>query len=145
MAGAVVAWWLGFTRAVGPVLRRCIAAVSRTSVAVLVLAVIASGPSFDREGRFHVYRLPIASSTYYTLAQNPFWSLWDSLEQVIGARVAGTEAALLRTVPEETAVRVTRETVAPGATFPSPRYPLFHPMVAQPAGRPPPPAPPLPP
>ena len=126
MAAAIVAWWLAFTRAVGPLLRRCIAAAPRTSVAVLVLALIATGTSFDREARFHIYRLPIASSTYYTLAQNPFWSLWDSLEQVIGARVAGTEAALLRTVPEETAVRVTRETVAPGAMFPSLRYPLVH-------------------
>src|SRR5260370_21021248 len=115
MAGAVVAWWLGFTRAVGPVLRRCIAAAARISVFVLVLALIATGTSFDREARFHVYRVPIASSTYYTLAQNPFWSLWDSLEQVIGARVAGTDAALLRTVPEETAVRATRETVARAA------------------------------
>jgi len=135
MAAAIVAWWLAFTRAVGPLLRRCIAAAPRTSVSGLVLTLIATGTSFDREARFHVYRVPIASSTYYTLAQNPFWSLWDSLEQVIGARVAGTEAALLRTVPEETAVRVTRETVAPGATFPSPRYPLVHTMVGEAGGR----------
>ena len=126
MAAAIVAWWLAFTRAVGPLLRRCLAAAPRTSAAVLVLALLATGTSFDLESRLEVYRVPIVSSTYYTLAQNPFWSIWDTLEQVIGARVAGTEAALLRTVPEETAVRVTRETVAPGATFPSPRYPLVH-------------------
>ena len=136
MAAAIVAWCLAFTRTVGPLLRRCIAAAPRTSAAVLVLALIATGSSFDREARFHVYRVPIASSTYYTLAQNPFWSLWDSLEQVIGAQVADTEAALLRTVPEETAVRVTRETVAPGATFPSPRYPLVHTTVGESGGRP---------
>jgi len=42
---------------------------------------------------------------------------------------------VLRTVPEETAVRVTRETVAPGATFPSPRYPLVHTTVGDSGGR----------
>src|SRR5258706_9398572 len=131
MAAAIVAWWLAFTRAVGPLLRRCLAAAPRTSAAVLVLALIATGTSFDLESRLEVYRVPIVSSTYYTLAQNPFWSIWDTLEQVIGARVAGTEAALLRTVPEGTAVRVTRETVAPGATFPSSRYPLVHTTVGE--------------
>src|SRR6266851_4813613 len=107
----------------------------RTSAAVLVLALFATGTSFDRESRLEVYRVSIVSSTYYMLAQNPFWSISDTLEQVIGARVAGTEAALLRTVPEETAVRVTRETVAPGATFPSPRYPLVHTPVGEAGGR----------
>src|SRR5258706_10726520 len=102
---------------------------------MLVLALLATGTRFDLESRLDVYRVPIVSSTYYTLAQNPFWSIWDTLEQVIGARVAGTEAALLRTVPEETAVRVTRETVAPGATFPSSRYPLVHTMVGEAGGR----------
>ena len=126
MAAAIVAWWLAFTRAVGPLLRRCIAAAPRTSAAGLVLALIATGTSFDLDSRLEVHRVSVVSSTYYMLAQNPFWSIWNTLEQVIGARVAGTEAALLRTVPEETAVRVTRETVAPGATFPSPRYPLVH-------------------
>ncbi len=135
MAAAIVAWWLAFTRAVGPLLRRCIAAAPRTSAAVLVLALFATGTSFDRESRLEVYRVSIVSSTYYMLAQNPFWSISDTLDQVIGARVAGTEAALLRTVPEETAVRVTRETVAPGATFPSPRYPLVHTTVGESGGR----------
>src|SRR6266851_3492444 len=131
--GAVVVALL--MRAVGPLLRRCIAAAPRTSAAVLVLALFATGTSFDRESRLEVYRVSIVSSTYYMLAQNPFWSISDTLDQVIGARVAGTEAALLRTVPEETAVRVTRETVAPGATFPSPRYPLVHTTVGESGGR----------
>lgn len=131
MAAAIGAWWLAFTRAVEPLLRRCLAAAPRTSVAVLALVLFATGTRFDLESRLDVYRVSIVSSTYYTLAQNPFWSLWDTLEQVIGARVAGTEAALRRTVPEETAVRVTRETVAPGATFPSPRYPLVHTTVGE--------------
>jgi hypothetical protein len=135
MAAAIVAWWQAFTRAFGPLLRRCIAAAPGTSVAVLVLALIATGTRFDLESRLDVYRVSIVSSTYYTLAQNPFWSLWDTLEQVIGARVAGTEAALLQTVPEETAVGVTRGTVAPGATFPSPRYPLVHTTVGEASGR----------
>ena len=126
IAAAIVAWWLAFTRVVGPLLRRCIAAAPWASVAMLVLALIATGTSFDLESRLEVYRVSLVSSTYYMLAQNPFWSIWDTLEQVIEARVAGTEAALLQTVPEETAVGVTRGTVAPGATFPSPRYPLVH-------------------
>jgi len=126
MAMAIVAWWLAFTRAVEPLLCRCIAAAPGSIAAALVLALVATGTSFDRESRFEVYHVSIVSSTYYTLAQNPFWSIWDTLSQAIEVRVAGTEAALLRTVPEEAAVRVTREMVAPGATFPSPRYPLVH-------------------
>ena len=124
MATAMVAWWLAFTRAVEPLLCRCIAVAPLSSAAALVLALVATGTNFDLDSRFAVHRVSIVSSTYYTLAQNPFWSIWNTLEPVIGAR--GTEAALLRTIPEEAAVRVTRETVAPGATFPSPRYPLVH-------------------
>src|SRR5260370_13297044 len=135
MAAAIVAWWLASPRAVGPLLRGCVAVGPRIRGAVLVVALFATGPRFDRESRLEVYRVSIVSSTYYMLAQNPFWSISDTLDQVIGARVAGTEAALLRTVPEETAVRVTRETVAPGATFPSPRYPLVHTTVGESGGR----------
>jgi phosphoglycerol transferase MdoB-like AlkP superfamily enzyme len=126
MAAAIAAWWLAFTRLLGPLLRRCLAAAPRTSAAVLVLALITTGTSFDLESRLEVYRVSVVSSTYYMLAQNPFWSIWDAIEQVIGTRVAGTEAGLLQTVPEKTAVEVTRGTVAPGATFPSPRYPMVH-------------------
>ena len=128
MAAAIVLWWFAFTRAIGPLLCRCIAAAPRTSGAVLVLALVATGPGFDLEfeSRLEVQRVSIASSTYYMLAQNPFWSIWNSLQPVIEARVTGVEAELLRTVPEETAVRVVRAMVAPGASFPSPRYPLVH-------------------
>jgi phosphoglycerol transferase MdoB-like AlkP superfamily enzyme len=45
---------------------------------------------------------------------------------MIEARVAGTESKLLRMMPEQTALRLARETIAPGATFPSSRYPLVH-------------------
>ena len=106
MAMAIVAWWLAFTRAVEPLLCRCIAAAPRSIAAALVLALVATGTSFDRESRFEVYHVSIVSSTYYTLAQNPFWSIWDTLSQAIEVRVAGTEAALLRTVPELSLIHI---------------------------------------
>ena len=135
MAAAVALWWFGFARAVGPLLCRCITAAPRMSGAALVLALVATGTGFDLESRLEVHRVSIASSTYYMLAQNPFWFIWDNLEPVIGARVTGAEAELLGTVPEETAVRVVRAMVAPAASFPSPRYPLVHTTMDRPGVR----------
>ena len=126
MAASLAAWWFAFARGLGPLLRRCETAAPWVSRVVLVLGLVWTGTGFQREASLEVKRVSISSSTYYTLAQNPFWYISDNVERMIETRVAGTEAELLRMMPEQTALRVARETIAPGATFPSSRYPLVH-------------------
>ena len=125
MAASVTAWWFAFARGLGPLLRRFETAAPRTSAVVLALG-LAGSTGFQREATLEIQRVSISSSTYYTLSQNPFWYLSANVQRMIEARVAGTEAKLLRTMPEQTALRLARETIAPDATFPSSRYPLVH-------------------
>jgi Sulfatase len=126
IAVSVAVWWVAFARGLGPLLRRCETAAPRASSVVLAVALVWSGTGFDRETTLEMRRVSISSSTYYTLAQNPFWYIWGHVQRVVEARVAGTEAELLRMMPEPVALRLAREAIAPGATFPSSRYPLVH-------------------
>jgi hypothetical protein len=121
MAAAIALWWFAFTRAVEPLL--------------LALTLVAVGRGFGLESRLEAQDASIVSSTYYMLAQNPFWFICDRLEPEIDARVTGVQAELLRTIPEETAVRAVQAMVAPGGSFPSPRYPLVHATVDGPGLR----------
>src|SRR5919108_167362 len=126
MALAVGAWWLAFARWIGPLLRRWERAAPVVTGIVIVLGLVGSGTGFQREGSLEAQRVSISSSTYYTLAQNPFWYIAGNVERAVETRVAGTETELLRLMPEPTALRVAQQTIAPGADFPSPRYPLVH-------------------
>jgi hypothetical protein len=135
MAVSVAAWWFAFTRGLGPLLRRCETAAPWVSRVVLALGLVWTGTGFHREASLEVKRVSISSSTYYTLAQNPFWYISDNVQNMVETRVAGTEAELLRVMPEQTAVRLARETIAPGATFPSSRYPLVHSTTGAPGVR----------
>jgi hypothetical protein len=135
MAVSLGAWWLAFVRGLGPRLRRCETAAPRLSLVVLVLALVWTGTGFQREASLEVQRVSISSSTYYTLAQNPFWYISANLQRVVEARVTGTEAEVLRIMPEPTALRLARETIAPGAQFPSSRFPLVHTTTGAPGVR----------
>ena len=124
MAASVAVWWFAFARGLGPLLRRCEAVAPRTSAAVVALGLLATGTGFQREATLH--RVSISSSTYYTLSQNPFGYIVANGQRMIEARTAGTESRLLSMMPEQTALRLARDTIAPGAIFPSARYPLVH-------------------
>ena len=126
MAASVALWWFAFAWGLGPLLGRCERVAPRTSAVVLALGLLATGTGFQREATLEIQRVSISSSTYYTLSQNPFWYISANGQRMIEARSAGTESWLLRMMPEQTALRLARETIAPGATFPSSRYPLVH-------------------
>ena len=135
IALCLAAWWLAFVRVLWPLLRRCETAAPWVTRLVLALGLLWSGTGFQREASLEVQRVSITSSTYYTLAQNPFWYLVGNAERLIQARLAGGEAELLKMMPEQTALRVTRAAIAPGATFPSSRYPLVHATTGPPGVR----------
>src|SRR5207302_884111 len=58
-----------------------------------------------------------------------------NVERAVETRIAGTERELLRLMPEQTAVQQAREIIAPGAEFPSSRYPLVHSTTGPPGVR----------
>ena len=135
MVAACGAWWLVFTRALNPALHRWETAAPRVSTLVVVLALAAGATGLHRDASAAIQSVSISSSTYYTLAQNPFWYLNASLrgpgERVFG----GIERELLAIMPEDAAVRIARDTVAPGGVFPSPRFPLVREMPPHPGVR----------
>lgn len=126
MAACVAAWWLAFARGIGPLVRRYETSAPRVTRVLLALALVWSGTGFQRGTSLQVKRVSISSSTYYTLAQNPLWLFSDNIEGMLEKRFAGSDAALKRLMPPQTAFELARETVAPGATFPSSRYALVH-------------------
>ncbi|HEY3097970.1 MAG TPA: LTA synthase family protein [Methylomirabilota bacterium] len=126
MALALGVWSFAFARWMRPLLHRCEMAAPWVTAVVLALGLVWTGTGFQREASLEAQRVSISSSTYYTLAQNPFWYIAANVERAVETRVAGTERELLRLMPEQTAVRLAQATIAPGAEFPSSRYPLVH-------------------
>src|SRR5919204_1339968 len=126
MALALAVWWLAFARWIRPLLRRCETAAPWPTAVVLALGLVWAGTGCQREASLEAQRVSISSSTYYTLAQNPFWYIAAHVERAVETRVAGTERELLRLMPEPTAVQQARGIIAPGADFPSSRYTLVH-------------------
>jgi Sulfatase len=135
MVASCAAWWLLFARVVATAIHRWeTRAPKTTSLAVaLSLAVGATGLHSDAGEAIH--SVSIGSATYYTLAQNPFWYLNASLGRALESRFAGVGSELLAIMPEEAAVKITRDTVAPGGTFPSARYPVVHRTTGEPGVR----------
>jgi arylsulfatase A-like enzyme len=127
MTAALAGWRRLSRRRLGPV----VAARPRLTAVVLPLAVAASALGFSPEGPDSVQSAPIASSTYYALAQSPIWYVKTTLETA-GKR-APIPPAVAAAMPEARAIPLARDVVAPGAHFVSPRYPLVHAEVPRPA------------
>ena len=120
LAGAIVGWGVVFRRAVDPRLR----ARPRVTAVVLPLAVAIGAWGVHPNGPDSVQSAPIASSTYYVLAQSPIWILDTPFERA--SKRVSIPAAVTAAMPESRAVALTRNILVPGARFVSPRYPLVH-------------------
>jgi arylsulfatase A-like enzyme len=120
LTAAIVGWRVVFRRAVGPRLR----AWPRATAIVLPLAVVIGAWGVHPDGPDSVQSAPIASSTYYALAQSPLWILDTPLERA--SKRVSIPAAVAAAMPEARAVAITRDILLPGAQFVSPRYPLVH-------------------
>ncbi|HEY3099451.1 MAG TPA: LTA synthase family protein [Methylomirabilota bacterium] len=120
LTAAIVGWRVVFRRVVGPRLR----AWPRATAIVLPLAVVIGAWGVHPDGPDSVQSAPIASSTYYALAQSPLWILDTPLERA--SRRVSIPAAVAAAMPEARAVAITRDILLPGAQFVSPRYPLVH-------------------
>ncbi|HET8578572.1 MAG TPA: sulfatase-like hydrolase/transferase, partial [Methylomirabilota bacterium] len=123
-AGAIAAWWLVFTRLIEPALAAWCAATPRLTTAALAVAVSAGAWGLHPEGPDSVLSAAIDSSTYYILAQNPIWQAGNTLRAL--TRGGGVSPEILGAMGEARAARIAQETLVPGASFPSPRYPLVH-------------------
>jgi arylsulfatase A-like enzyme len=120
MTLAVLGWRLVFRRAVGPSL----SARPRLTAIVLPLAVAIGTWGVHPGGPDSVQSAPIASSTYYVLAQSPIWILDTPFDRA--SRSVTIPSAVAAAMPESRAVAITRDLLLPGARFVSPRFPLVH-------------------
>ena len=120
LAAAIVGWRAAFQRGVVPMLR----AWPRSAAVVLPVAVAAGVWGLHPNGPDSVQSAPIASSTYYALAQSPVWILTTPFERA--SKSVDIPAAVQAAMPESRALPLAREMLLPGARFISPRYPLVH-------------------
>jgi len=120
MTAAIVGWRLVFRRGLAPAL----AARPRATALALPLAVAIGAWGVHPGGPDSVQSAPIASSTYYALAQSPIWIVKMAVET--SGKRAVIPPAVQAAMPEARAIPLAREILAPGARFVSPRYPLVH-------------------
>ena len=128
MALTIAAWRSVFRRLVDPALARAEQRAPRTTAAALVLAGVAGSVGLHPDGDEAIRRAAISHSTYYTLAQSPLGYAQWVVQRSIEIDEIGAERGLLAMMPEAEALRVSRAVVAPGASFPYPRYPFVREM-----------------
>ena len=120
LAAAIVGWRIVFRRWVAPALARR----PRAIALALPLAVAVGAWGAHPGGPDSVQSAPIASSTYYTLAQSPIWIVKTTV--ATSGKRAAIPPAVLAVMPESRAIPLAREILIPGAQFVSARYPLVH-------------------
>ena len=120
LTAAIVGWRVVFRRALAPRLR----AWPRVTAIVLPVLIAIGAWGVHPNGPDSVQSAPIASSTYYVLAQSPIWILNTPFERASKAVII--PAAVRVAMPESRAVALARDILLPGARFVSPRYPLVH-------------------
>jgi glucan phosphoethanolaminetransferase (alkaline phosphatase superfamily) len=123
---AVALLWLVFRLIVQPVLLPWEEAFPRQANGVLAVALIVGAFGLHPQGPYAIRIAPISSTAYYMLAQNPVLYAGEALRATIGSRLSRVPPPALDSLPLEEAVTLAREAVAPGADFPSAKYPLAH-------------------
>src|SRR5205823_4149380 len=134
-AVVIFAWRWTFRRRVEPVLARWSARWPRASLVALGVGLVAGATGLDREGPLAIARVGIPSTTYYVLAQNPIWQTVDASLLAFGSDQQRARSRAEALMPLDEAIRLTRQTVAPGAVFPSDHYPLVRGAEPPAAGR----------
>ncbi|MGH7165091.1 MAG: LTA synthase family protein, partial [Nitrospiraceae bacterium] len=117
-------WWQAFRRIVEPAWARWESTSPRVATVMVVLGLTLGATGIHPEGPWAIARVGINSSVYYILAQNPLWYTGDVLFSNIAYRRSGRPATVHNTMPFEDAVRIAGAALAPGGTFPFPRYPF---------------------
>ena len=123
-AALILSWWLGFSRVVAPVLSRVKSSAPTYAVVGLVLALAMAGTGFSLYGPYAAQRAGIASSRYFTLAQNSFWYAAAVLIETLQSRARQDVQKLLDTMPFEKALRISRNLLHPDGTYPYIQYPF---------------------
>ncbi len=121
---AIWLWWLAFTRAVTPILFRLSLKSPMRSNVALTLCIVAGATGCHPQGPYGIRIAEIGSATYYTLAQNPVLFAGEALRAALVSREKLGGVKGLDRLPIDEALRVTREMIAPGQSFPPARYPL---------------------
>ena len=120
LTAAIFIWRFVFRRGVSPAVHRW----PRAAAAVVPLAVAAGAWGLHPNGPDSVQSAPIASSTYYALAQTPVWIATTPIEK--SSRRVVMPAFVKTAMPESRAFPIAREILLPGARFLSSRHPLVH-------------------
>jgi Sulfatase len=120
----IFSWWYAFGRFLAPALRRWGAQPPLVKNLVLGLGLVVGGFGAHPYGPFAAQKAGISSSVYFTLVQNSFWCASSVLVESIQSRAKGKTHDLLKTMPLEEAIGVSREILDPKAVFPFSKYPF---------------------
>ncbi len=120
----ILAWWLWFSRAIGPALQRWTVGAPGKTNAVLVFGLAAGVVGFHPQGPYAIRTVHISHAEYYTLAQNPILYASEALRAMLDSRMKEREPRGVHTMPLEEAVVIAQGLLGQGAVFPDSRYPL---------------------
>ena len=127
---AALAWWGGFRRSVAPILNRLWAGFPRYANVGLGMCLLVGVTGLDPYGPYAAQRAGITSTRYFTLAQNSLWYASAILIETIQSRTKGQVGELLNLMPLEEAMKVSRNLLHPGASFPYAQYPFVRSMTS---------------
>jgi hypothetical protein len=120
----IFSWWFAFGRCLAPVLRRWGSQPRLAMNLLLGLGLVVAGFGAHPDGPFAAQKAGISSSVFFTLAQNPGWYASSVLVESIQSRAKGKTQEILKTMPLEEAIGVSREILDPEAVFPFSKYPF---------------------
>lgn len=120
-----LSWWLCFRKFIAPFFLRWNETSPRLSKGLLTCCLIGGLMGFNIYGPWGVQRANITSSVYYMLAQNPIWHGGEVWIGSVLYRISGAKADLLRTMPFDNALKISRQILGPREIFPNPQFPLL--------------------
>jgi hypothetical protein len=123
---AILAWWSLYGRVIQPLSNRVVPAAGLVSNLMLLLALAAGLTGFHHRGPEAIRAADISSAAYYTLAQNPVLYAGEGLRAALDAQWTSDQGRVFDQMPLTEAIRATQETIAHGAVFPYPEFPLVH-------------------
>ncbi len=128
-------WWVCFRTFISPFFLRWHSDSPQLTQALLTGCLICGLMGFNVYGPLGIHRANISSSVYYMLAQNPIWYAGEVWIESIGYRISGAKANLLKTMPLEEALNISRQILATQEQFSHPQFPLLKTTTTEPTPR----------
>jgi hypothetical protein len=129
----IASWWFSFNRIVAPLLHQVQAKAPRYARVGLACGLVVGATGLDPYGPYAAQRAGIASSTYFTLAQNSLWYGTAVFIETMQSRAKKDVQKFVNTMPFDQALQVSRNLLHPDSIYPYDQYPFVR-QISTPQG-----------